>query len=101
MAGFSLKNLCTPAHVYFVVSMITVLIMAIYNYYNINIYCLGNYSCNVTNITLIFIIKVVYILFWTFVLNLICKGGGTTVSWFLVLIPYLIFLIFVVYLLLA
>ncbi len=101
MAGFSLKNLCTPAHVYFVVSMITVLVMAFYNYYNINIYCLGKYSCNVTNMTLIFIIKVVYILFWTFVLNLICKGGGTTVSWFLVLIPYLIFLIFIVYLLLA
>jgi hypothetical protein len=101
MVGFSFKNLCTPAYVYFVVSMITVLVMAVYNYYNINIYCLGNYSCNVTNISLIFIIKIVYILFWTWVLNLICRGGGTTVSWFLVLIPYLIFLIMVVYLLLV
>lgn len=101
MAGFSLKQLCSPAHFYFVVSMITVLVMAFYNYYNVNVYCLGKYACDVTNVSLIYIIKIVYILFWTWVINLICKGGGNSVAWFLVLIPYILFLILAFYLLLV
>ncbi len=101
MAGISLRNLCSPAHFYFIVSMITVIVMAFYNYYNVNLYCLGKYSCTVKNVALIFIIKIVYILFWTWILNLICKGGGNGVAWFLVLIPYILFLIIVMYMMVA
>lgn len=101
MAGLSLKNLCSPAHFYFIVSMITVLVMAYYNYYNVDVYCLGKASCKVTSVTLIFVIKILYILFWTWVINLICKGGGTGVAWFLVLIPYILFLIFIIYMMIA
>jgi hypothetical protein len=34
--------------------------------------------------------KVVFVLFWTFLLNMLCKNGFKSVSWFLVLLPYLL-----------
>jgi uncharacterized membrane protein len=33
----------------------------------------------------------VIILFWTWVLNLMCKDGHSEVAWFLVLLPFVIF----------
>ena len=32
----------------------------------------------------------VYIIFWTFILNAICKAGYKSISWFLVLLPFLL-----------
>jgi hypothetical protein len=86
-----IKNLCTPALVYLIISVISIVIMAIQNYGNTDLYCLGMYSCNVTSITIIFVLKLVYVLFWTWVLNIICRGGYSGVSWFLVLFPYILF----------
>jgi hypothetical protein len=54
------------------------------------VYCLGSYACNTPNTFTIFILKVIYVLFWTWVLNLICKDGHTGISWFLVLIPFIL-----------
>jgi hypothetical protein len=34
-------------------------------------------------------VKVIYILFWTWVLNLMCKDGHTGIAWFLVLLPFI------------
>ena len=88
-----LKNLCTPAYFYLVVSIITIIIMAFQNYNNVNVYCLGNYSCQTYSTLLIFITKIMYVIFWTWVLNLICRGGGKNVAWFLVLLPYILLFI--------
>ena len=56
----------------------------------LNTYCLGNYSCQVSSTTMIFVVKIVFILFWTWVLNLICRAGATTIAWILVLFPFVI-----------
>lgn len=92
MAIAGLKNLCSPSYVYLVLSTIALVIMAIQNYGNINVYCLGSYSCVVSSTLLIFLIKIVYVLFWTWILNLMCRAGATTFSWFLVLFPFILFL---------
>jgi hypothetical protein len=92
MALVGLKNLCTPAKVYLIISFFFILIMAIQNYNNNDIYCLGYYSCQ-TDTTLVFIIKILYVLFWTWILNIICSAGATGVAWFLVLLPYVILFI--------
>ena len=47
--AFSLKNLCTPAYLYFVISIIAIIIMAVQNYGNTSTYCLGEYSCEVSS----------------------------------------------------
>jgi hypothetical protein len=90
-----LKNVCTPAGVYFILSFITLVAMIIQNLGNPSSYCIGRYSCNVTSIQMLFIMKFVYILFWTWILNIICRQGFETVSWLLVLLPYLLMFIFI------
>jgi hypothetical protein len=93
MAIAGLRNLCTPAYLYLVISLIALVIMGIQNYGNVNTYCLGAYSCVVSSTFLIFLIKMIYILFWTWILNLMCRAGATNLSWFLVLFPFILFFI--------
>jgi len=93
-----LKDLCSPALFYFVLSMIGLVVSAWENMGRKNIYVLGGMPRRVTSTPLVFLIKIIYILFWTWILNLICKDGYTNVSWFLVLIPFI--LLFAVVLLL-
>jgi hypothetical protein len=62
---------------------------------NSNSYHVGNFSCRVPSTALIFIIKLIYILFWTWVLNLICKDGHTGVSWLLVLLPSILLFVLI------
>jgi len=91
----SLKELCSPAALYFIMSIFSLLMILFQNLGNSNSYHMGNFSCRVPSTTLIFIIKLIYILFWTWILNLICKDGHTGVSWLLVLFPFILFFILI------
>jgi len=93
MSIASLKKICSPALVYFVISCISILIMFFQNFGNRNIYCLGTYTCDVSNVTTIFIIKILYILFWTWILNIMCGAGYQSVAWLLVLLPFILFFV--------
>lgn len=84
-------GICAPACLYLVVSIIAMVAMLFMNVDGKNVYCLGTYSCNVPSITLVFIIKLLYVLFWTWILNLICKSGNPLISWLLVLFPFILF----------
>jgi len=95
MAIAGLKDLCTPASVYLVLSVIALVIMFVQNIGSENVYCLGVYNCSVSSVSLIFIIKILYILFWTWVLNLICRAGFPVISWFLVLFPFVLFFVLI------
>jgi hypothetical protein len=86
----TLKKLCTPAFLYFFISMVGLVMMIFQNIGNTNSYNVGNFSCRVPSTILVFIIKFVYIVFWTYVLNLICKDGHVGVSWLLVLLPFIL-----------
>jgi hypothetical protein len=91
----SLKELCSPAALYFIMSIFSLLMILFQNLGNSNSYHMGNFSCRVPSTTLIFIIKLIYILFWTWILNLICKDGHTGISWLLVLFPFILFFILI------
>lgn len=95
MAIKGLKNLCAPALFYLVISLITLVIMAFMNYGNENVYCVGYYSCDVSSVYLIFILKLIFILFWTWILNLICGAGAPIVSWLIVLFPIILFFVLI------
>ena len=91
-----LKNLCTPAMLYFVLSLVILAIVGIQNINgNDESLCMGQYECTVGSKTALFLLNVVYVLFWTFVLDLICKAGYSELSWFIFLIPFLLFFLFV------
>ena len=93
----SIRDWCTPAYFYFIISIIAIIIMVFQNTGNTDMYCLGDYSCNVTNTYVIFLIKMLYVLFWTWILNILCKNGYTSVSWFLVLLPFIAMFLMIAY----
>lgn len=90
MSVTGLRKLCTPSYIYLVVSAIALVVMLYQNIGNVDKYCLGSYSCTVSSTALIFIIKAIYILFWTWVLNLICRAGSPGIAWFVLLLPVIL-----------
>ena len=86
----SIKDLCSPSALYFTLSFVALSMMMFQNYGNTDTYCVGEYECNVSSTIFIFTLKSIYILFWTWVLDLICKSGYTNVSWLLVLFPFVL-----------
>jgi hypothetical protein len=97
MANFpkTLKELCTPAMIYFVISIIALIMVLFQNLGNTDSYNVGSFSCRVPNTALVFIVKLIYVLFWTYVLNLICKDGHTSLSWLLVLLPWILLFVMI------
>ena len=95
MAIKGLKNLCPPSLFYLVFSLATLIVMAFMNFGNEKVYCIGYYSCDVSSVYLIFILKLIYVIFWTWILNLICGAGAPTLSWLLVLFPILLLFVLI------
>jgi hypothetical protein len=87
-----INNFCTPAKLYFIISLI---LLAISLYYDItrndkDKICLGKLSCKLENKPVFYLLNVLFILLWAFVLNLLCRFGWSRLSWFLFLFPYII-----------
>lgn len=95
--SFSISNLCAPAYFYFIISAISIILLAIQNYGNSLEYCVGDYSCQVSSTFVVFMIQILVILLWTWILNLICKAGVTPLSWFLVLFPFIMMFVAIAY----
>ena len=88
------RNLCTPAYIYLFISVIIFVSIALQNFGNTTKYCVGAYQCYLPNTSLVFVFKAVYIVFFTFILNCICKAGYKEISWIMVILPLvLMFLI--------
>ena len=90
-----LKELCTPSMVYFIISMVALALLFIQNIGNTSSYHVGSFSCRVPNTMVVFIAEFIYILFWTWILNLICKGGHSGISWLLVLFPFILLFVMI------
>ena len=90
-----IKELCTPSLIYFIISIVSLFVVLLQNLGNTNSYTIGNFSCRVPNTILIFIIKLIYVLFWTWVLNLICKDGHREISWLLILFPFILLFVII------
>ena len=73
MKDFS--KLCTPAKIYFAIAVIATIFAL-----------LGGVSFMAA------FIKLIFAFIWTFVLGWLCDKGFTSISWFLVLLPYIIIL---------
>ena len=84
------KNLCTPAFIYFTLSILGLLMVLLQNIGNRGSYSLGTFHVDVPHVALLFIMKFVYVLFWTWILNLICRDGHSNVAWALVLLPFIL-----------
>jgi hypothetical protein len=95
MAIAGLRNLCTPSYVYLVISAIALAVLLYQNVGQINQYCVGSFTCNVSSTAMIFILKAIYILFWTWVLNLICRAGAPEIAWTVLLFPFVLMFVMI------
>lgn len=90
-----LKDICPPAQFYFIISIVSLVIIGYQNLGNSTLYCVGDYNCDVPNTGMVFLIKLLYVVFWTWLLNVICRGGATWFAWLIVLLPILLLFIMV------
>ena len=94
ISAFNLRKMCTPATIYFVISLVALILLGISNLNTSDRLCIGDYSCYVGNNTIVFVLNAIYILFWTFILDLMCKGGYGSLSWFILLLPFILTFLF-------
>jgi|TARA_B100001778_G_C18471645_1_gene576070 hypothetical protein len=86
------RLICEPAMLYLLVAMMGLMVLGIQNLtHNDGSFCMGKYECNAVSKTTAFIIQLFYILFWTWILNTLCKYGYRNVSWVIVLIPFFLY----------
>tara|TARA_X000000950_G_scaffold232910_1_gene282155 strand:+ start:2536 stop:2853 length:318 start_codon:yes stop_codon:yes gene_type:complete len=85
-----MKNLCTPAQLYLGLSFLSILAILTQNLENPFEYTCGLYTvaCPIHN-SVVFLMKLLYVIGWTAILHFLCKKGYTNVSWFLVLLPFI------------
>ena len=101
------NNLCTPAQIYLIISFI----LMILSYFGLNAIS-QQFTLNQSNNSFLqslnftyqkdartsYVIQAVFIVLWTWVLSYLCNKGFSNLSWFLVLLPWvLMFLAFFVY----
>ncbi len=91
MNAYKLFNsLCTPAQLYLGLSIIAVLSSCIQNIGNPNSFACGLMKApSPINNAVYIAFEVVYVLIWTYLLNLLCKKGYTKVSWMVVLFLFI------------
>jgi len=102
-------KLCTPAQIYLIISFVLVIL----SYFGLNAIS-QQITLNESNNSFLqslnftykkdtktsYVVQVVFIVLWTWVLSYLCKKGFSNLSWFLVLLPWvLMFLAFFVYIL--
>jgi hypothetical protein len=68
----NLPTLCTPALIYFVISLILLIVNSIKGFNIIS-----------------FLTKGLFIILWSLLLNFICNMGLSIVSWILVFLPFI------------
>ena len=88
-------KLCKPAQLYLLISLVVYVIILIQNIASPDRFTLGPYSCMHDNQPIVMVGQLIYIAFWTWLLNMICKIN-TGISWLIVLFPFILF--FVVFL---
>ncbi len=87
--GKTFRSLCTPAQVYFVLSLSGILMLLAQNG-DSHRYCVGKHKVDLPfHNASFFIFKALYVLFWTYILQSLCKHGYANISWFVVLLPFL------------
>lgn len=88
-----IRNLCTPAFAYFILSMISFLAMVGQNISDSRRFCLGKLSCQVPHVILVLGANLLYIAFWTWAINALCKSGYRKMAWALLFLPVILFFV--------
>ncbi len=66
------KDLCTPAHLYLVLSIIAIIIGIFHKFSAMAI-----------------LVKMFFVALWTYLLNFLCRKGLSVVAWIFVVLPFI------------
>lgn len=88
-----IQKLCVPAFAYLVLSTISFLSLLAQNLRDSKRFCMGRLSCQVPHVSLVLLGKVLYIAFWTWAINSLCKSGYKRLAWTLLFLPVILFFI--------
>jgi hypothetical protein len=83
-----IQNLCTPAYVYLVITIISNIYFLINYGSNYTDYCRGHTNCINMSIIGLLIGEWLVSIIWITILNIVCKKGHTEISWVLMILPY-------------
>ena len=82
------NSLCTPAQLYLGISVLAVLSQCYQNIGNPNVFACGLMKANAPINNVFYIVfEVLYVLGWTYLLNMLCRRGSSTISWLILLLP--------------
>lgn len=71
-----MKSLCSPALLYLIISIIAIIMMIVKKMQAMSI-----------------VVKALFVVIWTWFLNFLCNKGHEGISWFLVIMPFVLFLV--------
>ena len=84
------KSLCSPAQLYFVMSALSFIMILLQNCNDSSSYQIGTIKVKPEcHNAVFFIFKALYILGFTYLLNWFCTKKLTTLSWLIVLLPFI------------
>ena len=84
-------ELCTPAHVFLVVSLLFFFFLSYNDYYNVNASCMASYQCTSQKKPVYYYLLVLVLIFiWTWVLNFQCQLGFSLIVWAEIIIPVIL-----------
>lgn len=91
------KKLCSPAQLYLALSLLSILAILFQNLQNPYSYCVGFYKAKTNcNNKVYFLFKFIYIIFWTYIIQKLCSSGFTTISWLIVLFPFILMFLLII-----
>ena len=97
----TINKLCLPAQLYLAISTISILGLLFQNLGGHNQYCIGKFTADLpcSNMS-VFLLKAFYVFIWTCILQKLCKKGYKSISWLIVLLPFvLMFLLLLLFIL--
>ena len=81
-------EMCTPAHLFLVLSLIFFFVLSYYDYYKVNASCMASYHCsNQIKPIYYYLLILGLILLCTWVLNFQCSLGHSLIVWAEIIIP--------------
>ena len=89
----AVMKLCAPSKIYFFMAIILLFLSFVNDLQNKDKdkVCLGKLKCK--NKLLYYLLNVLFILFWTWILNKLCISGWVKLSWFLLVFPFFILVV--------
>ena len=94
----TIKQLCGPSKLYLIVSLIWLISLIFTNMNSHNSICYGTGTIHCPYKIIMYVIKLLIIIFWTWILNLMCRSGHKGIAWLFILLPFILgfFVVFLV-----